>query len=92
MLNEWSAQDRELAVATILLERSKCPGCGQPKEHVWVEDRDDCEFDIIAEEVQCQACEALQSEQAGVKTEKGLHYYLEMRPKSTGVTRDESPS
>ena len=80
-LNEWSDQDRELAVSLILLERSRCPGCGQAKSKVWVE-HDDCEFDVIAEEIQCQGCRALEDERSGTKTQKGLHYYLNMRPHS----------
>lgn len=73
-------QDQELAVSLILLERSRCPGCGHPKSEVWVEDAD-TEFDYIAEEVQCQACHRLESARAGNKTEKGLHYYLERMPR-----------
>lgn len=80
-LNEWPTQDQELAVATILHDRSLCPGCHFPKSEVWV-DPSDARYDYLAEEVKCLACGPLESERTGSKTEKGLHYYPVRRPLS----------
>jgi len=77
----WNDRDREMAKALHLFEHAQCPGCGFPKSEVWVES-DSREHDYIAEEVQCQACAALESEKAGKKTEKGLHYYVVRHPRS----------
>ena len=64
----------------LLNERSRCSGCGYPKSEVWVEPGE-AEFEYLAEEVQCQTCARLESARSGERTQKGLHYYIERRPK-----------
>ena len=82
-LNEWSEQDRELAIALQLHERSRCPGCGHSKAETWV-DPSDAEYHYLADEVKCLTCSVLEAAKAGQKSEKGLHYVIERQPLHAG--------
>lgn len=86
--DRWSARDRELAKALVLFEASLCPGCGHSKSETWVES-EDSEFDYIAEEMQCLTCARLEDARSGNKTQKGLHYWIERRPRGSAMRDHE---
>jgi hypothetical protein len=54
---EWTFVDRVLAVAAVLADELRCPGCGQPKHQSW---NPDSEGYYETHEATCQGCAELQ--------------------------------
>jgi hypothetical protein len=61
---EWTFVDRVLAVASVLAEDLRCPGCGQPKHESW---NPDSEGYYETHEATCQGCLELHRANEGEK-------------------------
>jgi len=53
----WTFVDRVLAVASMLAEQLRCPGCGQPRHEAW---NPDSEGWYEVREQTCQGCAAIE--------------------------------
>lgn len=53
----WTTTDRILAVAHVIAQRARCPGCGQPKAEAWNPDSDGW-YEV--REASCNGCAAIQ--------------------------------
>ena len=53
----WTFEDRCLAVASVLADDLRCPGCGQPKHEAWNPDSDGW-YEV--REATCQGCAAIE--------------------------------
>lgn len=53
----WTFADRVLAVASVLSDDLRCPGCGQPKHEAW---NPDSEGWYEVKEATCQGCAELE--------------------------------
>lgn len=53
----WTYTDRVLAVGWVWAQRSRCPGCGQPKAEAWNPDSDGW---YEGHEADCNGCAAIQ--------------------------------
>lgn len=74
----WTHTDRVLAVAAVLAEDMRCPGCGQPKHEAW---NPDSEGWYEHREATCQGCRALELDADHRKQEPGKkRWVVDTRP------------
>jgi hypothetical protein len=75
----WTPRDWALQQAVEMLDRSKCPGCGQP---AWM--AHDAASKWRPKKVRCESCNAIEDLKAtlpeDVKNPQALHFYTEHVP------------
>lgn len=76
---EWTFTNRVLAVASVLAEDMRCPGCGQPKSEAW---NPDSEGYFEVHEATCQGCAELRRETEGEREHRPerKHWVTNERP------------
>lgn len=65
----WSAQDRVIATAVLVLEEEKCPNCGTP---YWLGHTSHGSVDYRVDFDQCLACAELEETTKDVKLDPGV--------------------
>lgn len=82
--NGWTFVDRVLAVASVLSDDLRCPGCGHPKHEAW---NPDSEGYYEAQEAICQGCSAVIKSGEGQKDHgpELKRWTIDTRPKDVAL-------